>query len=65
MPKDKSPSNDELTKNFFQFLWHNVKVRLISSFRRTYYRGKFSSPERETLIRLTENKDQDKRCIQN
>ena len=30
MPTDKSPGNDGLSKGFYQFFWHDIKIPLKS-----------------------------------
>ena len=39
MSTDKSPGTDELTKEFHQLFWHDIKAPFISSFWTAYQTG--------------------------
>ena len=65
MPRNKSPGNDGLTKEFYQLFRHDIKATPISSFRRAYYKDEESSSQRQAVIRAIQKKDKEKRYIQN
>ena len=65
MPKNKSPGNDGLTKEFYEIFWDELKIPFIASLLKSILKEGISNSQKQALIRLIEKKDQDKRYIQN
>ena len=65
MLNDKSPSNDGLTKEFYEVFWDDLKTPLISSFKSAFFKGELSNSQKQAVIKLIDKKDKDKRLIQN
>ena len=63
--KNKSPGNDELTKEFFVAFWEDIKDVFINSCRTTKLKKELSTSQRQAIIKLIEKKDKDKRFIKN
>ena len=64
-PDNKSPSNDGLSKGFYESLWEDIKDVFINSIKEAKIKGSLSISERQAVIKLFEKKDQDKRFIKN
>ena len=62
---DKSPGNDDLTKEFYVTFWDDIKATFISSIRQAKERKELSISQRQAIIKLIEKKDRDKRYIKN
>ena len=65
MKNDKSPGNDSLTKEFYVTFCDVIKATFISSLKQAKERKKLSISQRQTIIKLTEKKDRDKKYIKN
>ena len=65
MPKNKSPGNDGLTKEFSETFWDELKKPFIASLRKSFLTEELSNSQNQAVIRLFEKKDNDKRYIQN
>ena len=65
MPKNKSPGNDGLTKEFYETFWDELKKPFIASLRKSFLTEELSNSQNQAVIRLFEKKDNDKRYIQN
>ena len=65
MKNDKSPGNDDLTKEFYITFWDDIKETFISSLKQAKQRKEFSISQRQVIIKLIEKKDRDKRYIKN
>ena len=65
MENDKSPGNDGLTKKFFAIFWDNIKVNFIPSIKQAKERKELSIFQSQTIIKLIEKKNRDKRYIKN
>ena len=65
MPKNKSPGNNGLTKEFYKTFWDELKIPFIASLRKSFLNKELSNSQKQTAIRLIEKKDKDKRDIQN
>ena len=55
----KSPENEEL----YEYFWTVIKDPLMSSIKETMNKKKSSISQRQTVIKLIERKDRDKRYI--
>ena len=56
MQNDKSPGNDELTKEFYETFWNELKEIFIDSVSETKEKGHLSTSQRQAIIRLIEKK---------
>ena len=65
MPKNKSPGNDGLTKEFYEKFWDDLKIPFIVSLRKSFLKEELIKSQKQAVIRLIEEKDKDKRYIQN
>ena len=65
MSKGKSPGNDGLTVEFYQFFWTDIKELLFESLKYSRIVGELSPSQRQAIIKLIEKRDKDKRFIQN
>ena len=65
IPKNKSPGNDELTKEFYEKNWDDLKLPFITSLRKSFLKDELSKSQKQAIIRLIEKKDKGKRYIQN
>ena len=65
MLNNRSPGNDGLTKEFYGVFREDLKTPLISSFKSVFDKGELSNSQEKAVIKLIENRDKDKRFIQN
>ena len=65
MPRNKSPGNDGLTKEFYETFWDELKIPFIASLRKLFLKKELSNSQKQVLIKLIEKKDKEKRYIQN
>ena len=65
MDNDKSPGNDDITKEFYVKFWDVVKESLCTSIQQSFIVGKLSISQKQTIIKLIEKKDRDKGFIKN
>ena len=65
MKNDKSPRNDEITKEFYKFFWDNIKNSLSNSIKKSFISGELSTSQKQAVIKLIEKKDIDKWLIKN
>ena len=65
MPNNKTPGNDGLSKQFYEAFWKELKDLLLKSFYHAKTYKKFSTSQRQVVIKLLEKKDRDKRFIMN
>ena len=65
MDNYKSPGNDGITKQFYIKFWDAVKEPLCASTQRSFIAGELSTSQKQTIIKLIEKKDRDKRFIKN
>ena len=63
MKNNKTPGNDELTEEFYETFWHELKTPLIDSINRAFYTKIWSISQRQAVTKLTATKDRDKRYI--
>ena len=61
MPQDKSPENDDLTKEFFKTFWSEVKKTILSCTLHSFGKQELCTSQRPAIIKLIERKDKDKR----
>ena len=65
MENDESLGNDGLTKELYVTFWDSFKATFISSLKQAKERKWLSISKRQAIIKFTEKKDRDKRCIKN
>ena len=65
MKNDKSPGNDGITKEFYEFFWDDIKNSLSNSIKKCFISGEQSTSQKQAVIKLIEKKDRDKRLIKN
>ena len=68
MPNNKSPGNDDLTKEFYETFWEEIKIPLRNIITISYQNGELSTSLRQlrpVVIKLIEKKDKDKKLIKN
>ena len=65
MPKNKSPVNNRITKEFYEAFWDDLKKPLLVSVNKAFEVGELSTPQKQAVIKLIEKKDKDKRLIKN
>ena len=63
MRNNKTPGNDRLPKEFYKTFWDELKNYLMESINRAFYTKILSISQRETVSKLIEKKDRDKRYI--
>ena len=62
---DKSPGNDGITKEFYEFFWDDIKNLLSDSIKKSFISDVLSTSQKQAVIKLIEKKDRDKRLIKN
>ena len=65
MKNDKSPGNDGITKEFYEFFWDDIKNLLSDSVKKSFISRELSSSQKQAAIKLIEQKDRDKRLTKN
>ena len=66
MANEKSPGNGGLTKEFFETgktKWSEVKQTFLSCVSLSFDKEELSTWQRQSIIKLVEKKDKDKRLI--
>ena len=56
MKNDKSPSNDGLTKEFYETFWEEIKTPLSNSIRKSFLTEELSTSQKQAVIKLIEKK---------
>ena len=56
MPNEKSPGNDEFTKEFYETFWDNIKRTLTLSFQQALKKGELSTTQKQAVIKLIEKR---------
>ena len=56
IPNNKSPGNDDLTKEFYEVFWEDLKTSLTLSFKSAFDKGELSSSQKQAVIKLLEKK---------
>ena len=62
---NKSPGNDDLTKEFYETFWEELKQTFMKSLNQAKVTKKLVTSQRQAVIKLLEKKDQDKCLISN
>ena len=61
----KSPGNDGLAKEFYEYFWNVLKDSLMNSIKEARKKKKLSISQKQAVIKLIEKKDRVKRYIKN
>ena len=62
---NKTPGNDGLTIEFYNFFWPELGTLLVDSLNYAYFYGELSNSQKQAVITLIEKKDKDRRWIKN
>ena len=62
---NKTPGNDGLTIEFYNFFWLEIGTLLVDSLNYAYFHGELSNSQKQAVITLIEKKDKDRRWIKN
>ena len=65
MPSNKTPGNDDITREFYIAFFDLIKNLLMSSINYSWEVGELSTSQNQAVITLIEKKGKDKRYIQN
>ena len=65
MKNYKSPGNGGITKEFYEFVWDDIKNSLSGSIKKSFISGELSNSQKQAVIILIEKKERDKRLIKN
>ena len=65
MDNNKSLGNDSITKEFYIKFWNAVKEPLCASMQQSFIVGELSTSQNQSILKLIEKKDKDKRFINN
>ena len=65
IPNNKTTGNDDLSKEFYETFWEDIKDVFINSLKQAKIEGGLSISQRQAVIKLLEKKDRDKSCIKN
>ena len=56
MPKNKSPGNDLITKEFYEEFWDDLKTPVLSSVNKAFKVGELSTSQKQEVINLIEKR---------
>ena len=65
MENNKSPGNDGLSKEFYEYFWNEIKNPFLASIHRAFLNQELSSSQKQAVIKMLRKKDKDKRFIKN
>merc|ERR1712015_50922 len=65
MSEDKSPGNDGISREFYDFFWEDVGILMFDSFMEAKVKKELSASQRQAIIKLLEKLDKDRRFIKN
>ena len=65
MKNDKSPGNDGITKEFYEFFWDDIKNSLSESIKKSFTSGELSTSQKQAVSKLIKKKDSDNQLIKN
>ena len=57
MPNNKSPGNDDLTKEFYEKFWEEIKITWCNSITKSYQNGELSTSQRRAVIKLIRSRN--------
>ena len=64
-PLNKVPGNDGLPVEFYEIFWDSIAQILVECFNESFAKGEMSSSQRQAVITLIEQKDQDRCDLKN
>ena len=56
MENDKSPGNDGLSKEFYEYFWNEIKNPFLASIHRAFLNRELRSSQKQVLIKILEKK---------
>ena len=56
MENDKSPGNDGLSKEFYEYFWNEIKNPFFASIHRAFLNRELRSSQKQVLIKILEKK---------
>ena len=56
MENDKSPGNDGLSKEFYEYFWNEIKNPCLASIHRAFLNRELRSSQKQVLIKILEKK---------
>ena len=65
MENNKSPGNDRLSKEFYECFWDEIKKSFLACIHKAFLNHELGTSQKQTVIKLLEKKDKDKRFIKN
>ena len=65
MNNDKSPRNEDITKEFYIKFWEVIKEPFFASIQQSFIVGGLSTSQKQAVIKLIDKKDRNKRFIKN
>ena len=65
MENNKSPGNDGLSKEFYEWFQDEIKYLFLASIHRAFLNQELSSSEKQTVTKMLEKNDKDRRFIRN
>ena len=65
MKNEKSPGNDELTKEFYTAFFDELGSPLLKTFNSSFVKDELSSSQKQAVITLIKKKDRDVMLIKN
>ena len=65
MSNNKPPGNGGLTKEFYETFWEDMEKSLRASITKAFHRDELSHPQKQSVIKLIEKIDIDKKFVKN
>ena len=62
--KGKSPGNDGITSEFYQYFWSDIGAMMVHGFNDAFYKGELSSSQKQAIITLID-KGKDRLKLEN
>ena len=56
MENDKSPGNDGLSKEFYEYFWNEIKNPFLASIHKAFLNRELRSSQKQVLIKILEKK---------
>ena len=56
MENDKSPGNDGLSKEFYEYFWNEIKNPFLACIHRAFLNRELRSSQKQVLIKILEKK---------